>query len=238
MLTADSSLSAYLGEIGRFPLLTAADEWRLGARSRRGDLAARRRLVECNLRLVVSIARHYEGNGLELLDLVQEGNVGLMNAAQRFDPSRGNRFATYAGIWIRQAICRSLSTQSRLVRVPARLAESAEFRRAEQRPLSLHEPVGDGDAVVADLVSDDGAADPSLLEEDAGAVVRRACDELGERRSRLLALRFGLDGNGERSLVEVAGELGVSRERARRLQETSLRRLAGNAELSTLRAAA
>jgi RNA polymerase sigma factor (sigma-70 family) len=237
MLSPDPSLASYLDQIGRHPLLTAAEERRLGARGRAGDAAARRRLVECNLRLVVSIARHYEGNGLELLDLVQEGNLGLMTAAARFDPSRGTRFAGYAGIWIRQAICRALSTQSRLVRVPVRLAASSEFRRVEQRPLSLHEQAGDGDAVVFELLRDASAEDPSLVGDDPVPVVRRACDALGERRRRVLELRFGLDGRGERSLGEVAEELGVSRERARRLQESSLYELAGHPELSALRAA-
>jgi RNA polymerase sigma factor (sigma-70 family) len=236
MFTTDSSLATYLDGIGRYPLLSANDELRLGTRSIRGDLEARRRLVECNLRLVVSIARHFEGNGLELLDLVQEGNVGLMSAAARFDPRRGPRFATYAGIWIRQAICRSLSTQSRLVRVPLQLAESADFRQHEKRPVSLEEPVGDGRAV-ADLIADRAAEDPALLADEADDVIRRAFGSLGERRRRVLELRYGLDGRGERSLSQVAHELGVSRERVRRLQQASLHQLASDPELTTLRAA-
>ncbi|NNF39856.1 MAG: RNA polymerase sigma factor RpoS [Woeseiaceae bacterium] len=108
----------YLDEIGVSPLLTAAEEKRLGRQVQRGDLPARKRMIECNLRLVVKIARRYINRGLPLLDLIEEGNLGLMRAVEKFDPERGFRFSTYATWWIRQSIERGIMNQSRTVRLP------------------------------------------------------------------------------------------------------------------------
>jgi RNA polymerase primary sigma factor len=236
MLRTDTTLATYLDEIGRRPLLTRQEEERLGRRASRGDAAARGRLLEANLRLVVWTARRCNGMGLDFADLVQEGNVGLMRAVERYDPDRGS-FAACARWWIRQAICRALSTQSRLMRVPLRLAESSEFRRSELAPLSLAEPVGD-DVVLADVLSDDGAQDPArAVGEDPVPMMREAVASLEERRRRLLELRFGLDGGGERTLAQVAGELGVSAERVRRIEERALWQLSARPELQVLRAA-
>jgi RNA polymerase sigma factor (sigma-70 family) len=108
----------YLQDIGRFELLTPAEEQELGRRVQAGDAEAERRLVEGNLRLVVRIARRYTNRGLSLLDLIEEGNVGLLHAARKFRPDRGARFATYATWWIRQAIVRALANQARTIRLP------------------------------------------------------------------------------------------------------------------------
>ena len=108
----------YLQDIGRFKLLTADQEQELGRRVQAGDSDAERRLVEANLRLVVRIARRYTNRGLSLLDLIEEGNVGLLHAARKFRPDRGARFATYATWWIRQAIVRALANQARTIRLP------------------------------------------------------------------------------------------------------------------------
>jgi len=116
------SLAAYLAEIGAAPLLTPAQEISLGRRAQGGDRAAIHALVQHNLRLVVSVAKKYQNLGMSLLDLIQEGSVGLMRAAEKFDPARGFRFSTYATWWIRQAILRALNEQSRLVRLPEYLS--------------------------------------------------------------------------------------------------------------------
>ncbi|HXG28197.1 MAG TPA: RNA polymerase sigma factor RpoS [Nevskiales bacterium] len=108
----------YLSEIGFVPLLTAEEEVELGRRARRGDPAARKRMIESNLRLVVKIARRYLGRGLPLLDLIEEGNLGLMRAVEKFDPELGYRFSTYATWWIRQTIERGIINQGRTVRLP------------------------------------------------------------------------------------------------------------------------
>ena len=107
--SVDNAIRQYLAEIGRFPLLNSEQELALAWQVVQGDMEAQRRLVEANLRLVVSIAKRYNNHGISLLDLVQEGNLGLIRAAQKFDPSRGFRFSTYATWWIRQAISRAVA---------------------------------------------------------------------------------------------------------------------------------
>ena len=116
-------LGLYLREIGSIPLLSAADEQWLAHQIAQGNDEARQQFIEANLRLVVSIARKYTGLGLGLSDLIQEGNLGLMKAVERFDPTKGNRFSTYATYWIRQAISRALSDKGRTVRLPVHIGE-------------------------------------------------------------------------------------------------------------------
>ena len=116
--TSRANLAVYFGEIARIPLLTREDEVALARRVRAGDEAAKARLVEANLRLVVQVARRYLNRGLPLPDLIEEGNLGLLRAVEKFDPDRGTRFSTYAVWWIRQAIVRALANQARLIRLP------------------------------------------------------------------------------------------------------------------------
>jgi RNA polymerase primary sigma factor len=113
-----ANLGVYLGEIARIPLLSREEEQELAARVRRGDEAAKQRMVEANLRLVVQIARRYRNRGLPLPDLIEEGNLGLLRAVEKFDPHRGTRFSTYATWWIRQAVVRALANQARTIRLP------------------------------------------------------------------------------------------------------------------------
>ena len=126
--TADA-LRLYLRQIGKVPLLTAGDEVRLAQRVEQNDMAAKNALVEANLRLVVSVAKRYNGRGLSMLDLVQEGNLGLIRAVEKFDWRRGFKFSTYATWWIRQAITRALAEQTRTVRIPSHMVE--KIRRVE-----------------------------------------------------------------------------------------------------------
>ena len=119
----DDSVKQYLKEIGMYPLLTAEQEMLLAERVTRGDQRARQRLIEANLRLVVSIAKRYANQGLPLLDLIQEGNIGLMRATQKFDYQRGFRFSTYATWWIRQAISRAIAEHSRSIHIPVHVVE-------------------------------------------------------------------------------------------------------------------
>lgn len=127
----ESSIRAYLHELSKEPLLTASQEIELARLTRQGNRLARVKLISANLRLVVSIAKRYVGRGLDLEDLIQEGNVGLMQAASKYDPSRGTRFSTYATWWIRQAVQRALSNKSRTVRVPVHVTqEMYKLKRA------------------------------------------------------------------------------------------------------------
>jgi RNA polymerase primary sigma factor len=128
-------LRSYLARIGRVPLLTAAQEVALAQRIERHDMAAKRTLIEANLRLVVSIAKRYRGCGLPLLDLIQEGNLGLMIAVEKFDHRRGFRFSTMAYWWIRQAITRALSDKARIIRLPVHIVEAQKKVIAAQQRL-------------------------------------------------------------------------------------------------------
>ncbi len=120
---SDDSVRMYLREIGRITLLTADDEIRLAKRSELGDEVAKKALADANLRLVVSIAKKYIGRGLSLLDLIQEGNVGLLRAVEKFDYRKGFKFSTYATWWIRQAITRAIADQARTIRIPVHMVE-------------------------------------------------------------------------------------------------------------------
>ena len=120
----DDPVKTYLKEIGRVPLLSAEEEAALARAAQAGDEDARRRLSEANLRLVVSVAKRYAGRGLPFLDLIQEGNLGLMKAAEKFEPDRGFKFSTYATWWIRQSITRAIADQARTIRIPVHLVES------------------------------------------------------------------------------------------------------------------
>jgi RNA polymerase primary sigma factor len=125
-LTVDpglDSLRLYLRSIGRVPLLNAVEEVALAKRIERGDMAAKQHMVEANLRLVVSIAKGYVGRGLTLLDLIQEGSLGLIRAVEKFDYRRGYKFSTYATWWIRQAVTRSLADKGRTIRIPVHMVE-------------------------------------------------------------------------------------------------------------------
>ena len=130
----EDSVRLYLKKIGKVRLLTREDEVRLARRAERNDMSAKNALVEANLRLVVSIAKRYTGRGLTLLDLIQEGNLGLIRAVEKFDWRRGFKFSTYATWWIRQAITRALADQSRTIRIPVHMVERmnrvARVRRA------------------------------------------------------------------------------------------------------------
>ena len=127
-------MGLYLREIGRETLLTPAEEVRLAARIKRGDKAARERMITANLRLVVKLATDYANLGLPLLDLVSEGNIGLMKAVERFDPKKGGKLSTYAAWWIKQSIKRALANQSKPIRVPVHQVEKiAKIRRWTDR---------------------------------------------------------------------------------------------------------
>jgi RNA polymerase primary sigma factor len=253
-VTTDS-LTLFMNEVGRHRLLTAAEEVELAKRVERGDREAKERMINSNLRLVVSIAKRYQGHGLPLGDLIQEGIIGLNRAVEKFDWRRGFKFSTYATWWIRQACQRAISSQSRTIRVPAHvherrvklarvgrrleaelgraptneeLAEAAELELqhveealgAVEASVSLNQSVGaDGDAELGDLFADPVAPDPveeahETLRQQAVRVALRALPEL-ERR--VLELRFGFGGE-QQSLEAIERELGISRERVRKLE--------------------
>ena len=173
----DDPVKAYLKEIGRVPLLTAEQETELARAAQAGDEDARRKLSEANLRLVVSVAKRYAGRGLPFLDLIQEGNLGLMKAAEKFEPERGFKFSTYATWWIRQSITRAIADQGRTIRIPVHLVES--INRVKKTTGDLlrkngREPTAEEIAVQLDMEPDrvrellQLAQDPISLETPVG----------------------------------------------------------------------
>src|SRR5438105_3146401 len=151
---ADDSVRLYLREIGKIPLLTAEEEIKLARKVKRGDKRAKDAMAEANMRLVVSIAKRYVGRGLDLLDLIQEGNTGLLRAVEKFDPDRGFKFSTYATWWIRQAITRAIADQARTIRIPVHMVETINKLLRTQRRLTQElnrEPTNDEIAAAMDM---------------------------------------------------------------------------------------
>jgi RNA polymerase primary sigma factor len=136
----NSGLTLYLQEVGRTPLLTPAEEIQLAKRIKRGDAKAREQMIKANLRLVVKIARGYENYGLPLLDLINEGNIGLMKGVERFDPAKGAKFSTYGAWWIKQSIRRALANQSKTIRLPVHVVDKISHIR--RTALKLQEILG------------------------------------------------------------------------------------------------
>ena len=133
-------LKIYLNEIGQIPLLSEEEERELGRRSAQGDSSARQKLAEGNLRLVVSLAKHYTGRGVQMMDLIQEGNMGLMRAAEKYDYTMENRFSTYASWWIKEAMQRAIDQQSREIRVPVHVAEN--MKKVQKISKDLQQKLG------------------------------------------------------------------------------------------------
>jgi RNA polymerase primary sigma factor len=254
------------------PLLRADQEVSLAKRVERGDRAAKRQMIEANLRLVVSIAKPQVGRGLSLLDLIQEGSLGLMRAVEKFDYRRGFKFSTYATWWIRQAVARAVADKGRTIRIPIHMVErlgkvvrierqlvqqlarqpgaeeiaaeleltSDEVRevlRLAKFPLSLEQPLGEeDDAKLGDFVADELAESPfdvasvSLRREDLG----QALAALPKRERSVIELRFGLDGGQPRTLEQVGRALGVTSERIRQIEDTTLTTLASLPEAQRL----
>jgi RNA polymerase primary sigma factor len=147
-----SGLTLYLQEVGRTPLLTPQEEIQLAKRIKKGDAKAREQMIKANLRLVVKIARGYENYGLPLLDLINEGNIGLMKGVERFDPAKGAKFSTYGAWWIKQAIRRALANQSKTIRLPVHVVDKISHIR--RTALKLQEILGvepDDDQIAEEL---------------------------------------------------------------------------------------
>jgi RNA polymerase primary sigma factor len=248
METPDNNIGLYLREISQVPLLTPQEEIKLAGQIKRGNKKARERMITSNLRLVVKIAHDFGNYGLPLLDLISEGNIGLMKAVERFDPKKGGKLSTYASWWIKQSIKRALANQSKTIRLPVHLVDKiGKIRRvAAQMTEELgHDPtneelaeelglplakvahlknVADDDTAFGDLVGDDRAEDPfeALRDKDLRDEVGDLLGILDPRERKIIAFRFGLNGGRERTLEEVGEKFGVTRERIRQLQNIAL----------------
>jgi len=249
----DDPVKMYLKEIGQIRLLTADEEIELAKRMEAGDKEAKRILVQSNLRLVVSIAKRYVGRGMLFLDLIQEGNMGLIRAVEKFDYRRGYKFSTYATWWIRQAITRAIADQARTIRVPVHMveyllqelgrepsieeiAERMELPlekikgiiKTAQEPVSLESPIGkEDDSHLGDFIEDEDSPAPPKIASHT--LLKEQLDgvlkTLTQREKRVLELRFGITDGHPHTLEEVGREFGVTRERIRQIEAKALRKL-------------
>jgi RNA polymerase primary sigma factor len=268
-VTSDS-LQAYLRQISTIPLLSREEEVELATRAQAGDQGALEKLIVSNLRYVVSVARRYLGYGLALADLINEGNIGLIHAVQRFDPSRGVKVITYAVWWIRQAITHAIAEHGGVIALPVKQLEKLHkvfegYRRYTQqsgvepssaelaaeldlpvdevesvlhiyRRLSLNAPIGEGgETSFLDVLP--STTSPSGEEAYINATltdeIRELLSQLPPREQQILRLRFGID-EEPKTLEEIGGMLGITRERVRQIEKQAKDRLRQKARIGTL----
>jgi RNA polymerase nonessential primary-like sigma factor len=242
----------YLSEIGGSPLLSAEEEVYFARLAQQGEEAARQRMIESNLRLVVKIARRYMNRGLAFLDLIEEGNLGLIRAVEKFDPERGFRFSTYATWWIRQTIERAIMNQTRTIRLPIHVVKEINVYLRAARTLAQkldHEPtaeeiermlglneriastdsniMNDSGKTLLETIPDRDAADPAdmLQEDNVHTSIDEWLGQLSDKQREVVERRFGLHGHPVSTLEEVGREIGVTRERVRQIQMDALKRL-------------
>ncbi len=244
--------STYLREVARVPRLTPEQERDLGRRIAGGDRRALVEMVEANLRLVIAVAKRYRHEGVEMQDLVQEGNIGLLRAAEKFDYRKGYRFSTYAIWWIRQAVSRTVANNAYAIRVPVHIqeglgqmerrhdaaltsetprtdasSETLELVKRARQTVSLERAAGDDDAVLAEAVPDENAASP--FDVACNNLLRERLLEmlagLPERERTIVSLRYGLVDGRAHSCAEVGEHIHLTRERVRQLEVLALHKL-------------
>ncbi len=229
-----STLTAYLREIAKLPRLTVDEERALGHRIQRDrDERAVTQLVESNLRFVVSYAKRYRGHGVSILDLIHEGNLGLIEAARRFDPARNVKFITYAVWWVRESMMHVLADQTRAVSFPPKLFATLYGGH----DVSLNEPIAASAAEgrpreLAELLPQDAAPiDDEMIQQAGVDELLDALRDLDGKEREVVRLRFGLDDDEEHTLQEIGDRLHLSRERVRQIENRAKDKLRRSAKL-------
>jgi len=273
-VSEEKSLGTYLKEIARISLLTPEEEKALSRKTHKGDEAALTKLVESNLRFVVSVAKTYRNRGLSFLDLINEGNLGLMKAARTFDPERGVRFVSYAVWWIRQSILAAILDKADMVRIPqsqskkirkinkkiqeykqksgAELSDVDAMKKADIDRKTLVEVqqfahgylsldtthIGDSEKPIIDYLRDPKDVNDferELMDKDLSERLHKTLKKLDQRDEKILTWRFGLDGQGSRTLDEIGKTLKISKERVRQIEERAMQKIRGSRGVEELR---
>jgi RNA polymerase primary sigma factor len=257
----NNSLALYFQEVNKIELLKPEEEIEMAKRMRAGDAHAREELIKANLKLVIAVAKKYQNRGLSLEDLIQEGNLGLIKAVDKFDPELGNRFSTCAVQWIRQKITRALANTARTIRLPAHIVEKVNatkmaigtltndlkrppteeeisdhmgFSLKETKEIlsymvtlsSLDEELSE-DLSLGDTIEDEGLGNPeaSEMRNIDKEIISNIIDTLEDRESKIIRMRFGLNGDDPLTLEQVGTQLGLSKERVRQLESKALFKL-------------
>jgi RNA polymerase primary sigma factor len=244
----------YFREVSKYPPLSREQEYDLARRVRLGDEEAKKEMILSNLRLVISIAKSYINNPVPFLDLIEEGNMGLIKAVDRFDPERGFRFSTYASWWIKQYISRAVANYSRTIKIPIHIfklmikyfdleglsdAEKVEkldiskkrFRALEQlikniRALDLSSTIDQYNQLADNIrMEDDIDPEQMILNQIEHEELSELIDRLSDRERFILKIRYGFSDGAPHTLEEIGGRMNVSRERVRQLEARALRKL-------------
>ncbi len=270
---SSETLKKYLQEISRLQRVTPQEEKDLGRQIQGGDDEALRVLVEANLRFVVSFAKKYRGCGLSFLDLINEGNIGLIEAAKRFDPNKNVKFITYAVWWVRQSIIHALSDQSGAFRLPQKQAnllyrigktiskltiqlqrnptvdQIAEVMKVSASEVTSLLQVSDDNVSLSTVIDEEHdfhladkleqkmmpSADAVLMKSSMKTHLSRALEELDAKEARVIKLRFGLGNSEPKTLKDIGGMMGLSRERIRQIEAQALQKLNRSQKCQQLR---
>ena len=248
------ALEKYLAEISQIPLLAPDDEIRLTRCIRQGNHDALNKLVQANLRFVVKIAKEYQGQGLPLIDLINEGNLGLIKAAKRFDETRGFRFISYAVWWVRQSILQAMAEQARVVRLPLnrvglinKVNQIIQELEQQYNREPTHEEISNALKIsgndVADALTngnyhlslDQPMPDSELIKESLKEEIRRVLKTLSSREEEIIKMYFGIDYDRPLTLEEIGDRVQLTRERVRQIKERALVRLRHQSRCQNLR---